>query len=568
MIQIRNLSFSYPGSLTPQLNQVNLNINKGEFIAIVGENGCGKSTLCKSINGLIPHFFSGDYSGSVTISGVEVESSSISYLAQKIGYVYQDFENQIVRPKILEDASFASMNYAYENYLDKGRDALIEVGLGERESDYIWQLSGGQKHLLALAGSLALNPEILVLDEPIAQLDPIHAKDIYNLLESLNQKEEKTIIVIEHHCEFIAQYCSHVIMMKKGKVIWKLPVKEALNRIEELHAVNVYPPQVTLAANILPRANKYKNDLLPITLEEAIEYFEKTRIKKNSLVNNFESINKKNFGEEIVSLKSIKLYFDTVKGPKTKIFDDIDLTMYKGQNIGIIGNNGAGKTSLFRLIAGVIKATEGNIFIKGTETTRCSPEKIANYISLVYQNPEQMFICDSIYADIVHAMKARKISDYNEQAQILLEKFDLEEIKSCDGRLLSGGQMRRASIAVGIALKPPVILLDEPTANLDIATRKSIIKMLNGMKGMVDVVAIASHDMQLICEWADRIIVLNDGKIIADGTREKIFSDNYLLKLAGIVPPSIHSLSKSIDKNSMCFTLEEFVNCFQHEEVI
>lgn len=562
MIHISNLSFTYPGSLTPQLDQVNLDLHKGEFVAVIGENGCGKSTLCKAVNGLIPHYFSGDYQGSVEVSGSVVENSSISHLAQKVGYVYQDFENQIVRPTLLDDASFASMNYAHEDYLERGKDALLKVGLLARQRDYIWQLSGGQKHLLALAGALALTPEILVLDEPIAQLDPAHATEIYDLLRRLNQEEEKTIIVIEHHSEFIAKYCSHVVMMNQGKVKWKLPVREALNRIDELQAVNVFPPQVTLAAHrILNGVGKEK--LLPVTHEEGLHYFKNYRWKK-ILTKNGSRGNSK----ETVSLKGVKLDYATVKGPKSRIFDGLDLTLYQGENIGVVGNNGAGKTSLFKLMTGLVRPAGGRIYIQGKDMTGWTPEKIANEISLVYQNPEQMFISDSIQGDILHAMKARKIPSYEERGQKLMEQFDLMELKNRDGRLLSGGQMRRASLAIGIALQPSVLLLDEPTANLDIATRKSIIRMLTEMKGQVNTTVIASHDMQLIAEWADRILVLHQGQIIADGSREEIFGDEELMKIAGIVAPSIHELGKGIDRDSACFTVDEFVDYFQEEEAI
>lgn len=234
MIKINNLSFSYPGSEDINLKNINLEVNKGDFLAIIGNNGCGKSTLCKTLNGLIQHFFSGDFEGSVEICGLNTKEYNLGVLGTKIGYVYQDFENQIVRPTVLDDASFACLNYAMEDYKEKGREALKMVGLVKKERDYVWQLSGGEKHLLALASMTALQPEILVLDEPIAQLDPQHAKKIYDVLKYLNEEKGKTIIVIEHHTEFIAKYCSHLVMMKEGEILWKMPAKEGLIRVEEL----------------------------------------------------------------------------------------------------------------------------------------------------------------------------------------------------------------------------------------------------------------------------------------------------------------------------------------------
>lgn len=188
IIEIRDLTFVYPGAEKNMLNNVNLEIEKGDFVAIVGNNGCGKSTLCKAINGLIPHFITGNYFGNAVVDGIEVQHSDIGMLAQKVGYVYQDFENQIIRPTVLDDASYACMNYAMPDYIERGRKALEKCGLKGRENDYIWQLSGGQTHLLALSGVVSLEPEVLILDEPIAQLDPYHADLIYKILQDLNEK--------------------------------------------------------------------------------------------------------------------------------------------------------------------------------------------------------------------------------------------------------------------------------------------------------------------------------------------------------------------------------------------
>lgn len=220
-IEINGLTYSYPGSSQPTLNGISLKIEKGDFLAIVGNNGCGKSTLCKVLNGLIPHFITGDFQGEVLIDGLNTLESEVGTLAQKVGYVYQDFENQIVRPTVLDDASYACLddasyaclNYAFPDYLDRGREALEQCGLKDCENEYVWQLSGGQTHLLALAGAVSLRPDILILDEPIAQLDPLHADRIYQVLRELNEKQGKTIIVIEHHTEYIADFCHHVLLI-------------------------------------------------------------------------------------------------------------------------------------------------------------------------------------------------------------------------------------------------------------------------------------------------------------------------------------------------------------------
>ena len=274
VIEIDHLTYSYPGADRPTLKDITLQIEKGDFLAIVGNNGCGKSTFCKVLNGLIPQFISGDFEGTVMACGLNTQETDVGSLARKVGYVYQDFENQIIRPTVLDDASYACLNYAMPDYKERGMQALEQCGLTGKQNDFIWQLSGGQTHLLALAGAVSLQPEVLILDEPIAQLDPMHADRIYAVLRELNETYGKTIIVIEHHTEYIADFCKQVMLMKDGQVQWKLPVNEALRRVEELQSCNIFPPQVTIAAHRMQKCGMLaENAVLPTTVEEGKQVF-------------------------------------------------------------------------------------------------------------------------------------------------------------------------------------------------------------------------------------------------------------------------------------------------------
>lgn len=560
-IEIKNLTFTYPGASTPTLSGVSLTIEQGDFVAIVGNNGCGKSTLCKAMNGLIPHFIAGEFEGEVLAGGLNTLEMDIGSLAQKVGYVYQDFENQIVRPTVLDDASYACMNYAMKDYLERGKEALEMCGLAGREADYIWQLSGGQTHLLALAGAVSLRPEVLILDEPIAQLDPGHADRIYQILKELNEKHGKTIIVIEHHTEYIADYCRHVVLMKDGAVKWKLPAEEALQRVEELEECNIFPPQVTLAAHALQKAGIIAGEeLLPSTIEDGTKTFQKLAYHKP-----MEGKKEAAHGEPVVRFDQVSVSYRSVKGEPRKIFDRLNLTLYRGEKIALIGSNGAGKSTLMKMMTGLLKPSEGTVTLKDRNIRDTRPEELSRYVSLVYQNPEDMFIKDSIEHDIAFAMQVRNLEGWQEKTGRLLERFRLSDLRQRDGRLLSGGQMRRASLAIGIALNPQILLLDEPTANLDIATRKEIMRTLNDMKNITETVMIATHDMQLVCEWAQRIIVLWQGQVIADGSRDEIFGNREVAEKTGIRPPEIFSMGKALDERAFCYTVDDFVKGFGGE---
>lgn len=557
-VTLRDVTFTYPGAAAPTLRHVNLDVAEGDFLAIMGANGCGKSTLCKTMNGLIPQFIVGDLEGEVTVAGVDAATSQIGELAQRIGYVYQDFENQLVRPTVIDEASFSCLNFACEDYVERGMRALELCGLADRADSYIWQLSGGQKHLLALAGAIALEPDVIVLDEPVAQLDPYHAERTYEVLRELNEKYGKTIIVIEHHTDFIAEYCKTACLMADGAIAWKLPAREALRRIDDLSASDVHPPQIALAACELVRVGALPEGApLPTTVDEGATAFWGVPFVARERGHAPASA-----AQPVVSFRGVDVSYRSVKGTPRQVFRDLDLDIRQGEKVALVGANGAGKSTLMKLMCGLIKPQAGEVLVGGTSTRGISPDELSEKVSIVYQNPEQMFIKDSVRADVEFAMRARGIEDAAERASSLLERFRLTELAERDGRLLSGGQMRRASLAVGIALDPPILLLDEPTANLDIGTRQEIIQLVSDLRGVTDTVVIATHDMQLVCQFAERVIVLTDGEVIGDAAPDEVFMDEGVVARSGIRPPEIFQMGRALDCRAACYTLEEFLACF------
>ena len=556
-IEIDHLTYSYPGAAQPALRDITVNIEQGDFLAIVGNNGCGKSTFCKTLNGLIPQFISGAFEGRVLACGLDTRKSDVGALARKVGYVYQDFENQIIRPTVLDDASYACQNYAMADYRERGRAALAQCGLQGKENDFIWQLSGGQTHLLALAGAVSLQPDVLILDEPIAQLDPAHADCIYAVLRRLNEEYGKTIIVIEHHTEYIADFCKHVMLLKEGRVQWVLPAGEALQRVEELQSCNIFPPQVTIAAWRASR-KAGQAERLPTTVEEGKAFFvPKARPEP------LPPARRPGQGETVAAFQNVSVAYRSVKGDPHKVFEDLTLDIHKGDKVALIGSNGAGKSTFMKLMVGLLKPSGGSVWLNGRDLHDVRPEALSRQISMVYQNPEDMFIKDSIEKDIAYAMEVRGVPDAAARTRRLLERFRLAGLRERDGRLLSGGQMRRASLAIGVALDPGILLLDEPTANLDIATRKEIMHTLEELKEITETVVIATHDMQLVCEWAQRIIVLCGGKVVADGTRDEIFGDRALIERVGIRPPEIFAMGQALDPAALCYTIDDFLRCFE-----
>lgn len=562
MLQLENVTFTYPGQEHPTLKDLSVQIEKGTFLAVVGSNGSGKTTMCKLFNGIIPHFFVGDIEGKVTVDGVNTLSSDVSALSEKVGYVYQDFENSIVRATVIEEVSFGPLNYGYDDFKERARKALQILKIEHLENEHIWQLSGGQKHLVSLASVLALNPDYIIVDEPVAQLDPFHAKQTYNMLKVLHEEYDKTIIVIEHHTEFIADYCEQVLLMKDGHVQWIKDTEDALTDIEALLDSNIHPPQVTQLANELEYDRGTK---LPINIEQSKSYF----MNYNYINIPFEEQDIYKVEEPTVKVENMTAsYKDYNKNIKT-VLNNINLEFYKDDKIAIVGNNGAGKTTLMKLISKLMKPTDGIIKVMGTDNKDRSSEEIANVVSYIYQNPEEMFIDDSIEKDVAYFLKSRNIGNYQDRVDMILKALNLDGIRSKDARLLSGGQQRRVSLAIGMGMTPKVIMLDEPTGSLDISSRRELLRLLEVLKEHIQTTIVATHDMQLVADWATRVIVLHKGEVILDSTPRELFSNKEVMAKANLVPPQIIGLCHALDISPISLNLDELkVRLDNHKLVV
>lgn len=268
----------------------------------------------------------------------------------------------------------------------------------------------------------------------------------------------------------------------------------------------------------------------------------------------------------VIEAKHVRYSYRTVSRERNTVLEDLSVSFYPGDLVALVGNNGAGKSSFMKLITGVTKPERGTVSVKGIDTLKTPPEQLADMVTYIYQNPEEMFIEDSIRKDVEFFLKARRVSGYERKVDDILESFGLTELQHRDGRLLSGGQQRRASLAIGVAMNPSVILLDEPTANLDIATRKDITRLLQQLNKHVETVVVATHDMQLVAEWANRVIVMNRGRLIHNGTRESVFGNPGLLETAGLTAPQILELSRALGLPRLCYTVDEFVQCWLTQE--
>lgn len=555
VVVIENLSFRYPGADADVLRNVNLTIERGDFVAVVGGNGAAKTTLCKSINGLIPHYWAGEFAGSVTVDGVDTYTSSVAELSTKVGYVYQDFQNQLVRPTVRDDVAFGPINFGRDSHAADTDAALDALGIAGIAGRYIWQLSGGQAHLTALAGALALKPAVIIVDEPVAELDPARAEEIYERLAELN-REGVTIITIEHHAEFVARYARSVVLMAHGSPVWHLPIDEALARTAELEEHGIPAPQAVQAVRALgvdaaPRTPAEAAELLGGRVAGACE-------RAAFVVD--ETDPSASTGRIVAEMTNVTHGYKAVGGSITRVLNGLDTTLHAGERIALVGGNGAGKSTLLKLLAGIIVAREGEVTIDGRSTRSVSAREMATTAAYLAQHPQLMFLKGTVRDDIALFPRSHRMPDTDAIVRRVLDRVGLVPLAERDGRTLSGGQQRRATLAVGLAMRPKLLLLDEPTSSLDTQSRDDVTTMLAELADSIECTVVATHDMQLVAEWASRVLVLDGGRVLADVTPRELFADAALLERVRLRPPQIAVLGRELGLDPVPLSVAELVD--------
>ncbi|WP_306370578.1 ABC transporter ATP-binding protein [Nocardiopsis sp. CC223A] len=553
-VAVDGLRFRYPGADRDTLTGVDLRIERGDITAVVGGNGSGKTTLCKTFNGLVPHYWSGEFDGTVRVCGVDTRSTSVASLAHLVGYVYQDFGNQLVRPTVRDEVSFAPVNFGLDDHAERTEEAMDLLGVAHLADRFTWQLSGGQQHLVALASVLALRPEVIVVDEPVAELDPARAERIYEALVGINARLGTTVIVIEHHAEFVARHARSVILMADGAPVWHLPVREAMERHEELDRHGIPAPQIARAVRALvPEAP------VPLTVPEAV-----TALRDVPSGGPAAAAPPRPPGETVAEVVGVHHGYREVGGGLTPVLRGIDLTLRADERVALVGGNGAGKSTLLKLLTGLKVPREGTVRVEGVDTRTVRPADLADRVCHLYQRPEQMFLKDNVREDIAMFPLGRGVPDTDALVDAVLERIRLTGLADRDGRLLSGGQQRRATLGIGLAVRPALLLLDEPTSSLDTASRDAVIAMLDALADSIRCTVVATHDMNLVAEWAHRVVVLDGGRIIADTDPAALFADTDLLESVGLVPPQVVRLGVDLGMDPPPLSVAELLERHGH----
>jgi cobalt transport protein ATP-binding subunit len=543
-IEIKDLSYTYPQADRPALKNINLTINKGEFILLTGPSGCGKTTFCRTLNGLIPKFYNGKMVGQVIVNGLDTAKYSTMELAQHVGLIFQNPDNQIFALTVEKDIAFGLEN------LGKNREEMYKeidwaagvTGINNLRQRATHELSGGQKQRLTIASVLAMHPSIIVLDEPTSFLDPVGAEHIFEVLDHLNKDLEITVILIEHRIDIAAKYADRILVFDQGEVRSDGTPVEILSR-EDTRLLGVGIPRILSLAKLL----KYKKRFPPYPL--SAEQFYQALIsdlprKKEKITKKVTSEVKELSGEHhhkpLIELRNV--YFDYPGN--VQALKSVDLTIHQGDFIAIMGENGAGKTTLVKHFNGLLRPKKGDVFFDGINISEKSVAQLARRIGLVFQNPDDQLFEETVEKEISFALHNFGMNEsfIEKRVNWALNLLDIDQYKEKSPFALSGGERKRVALASVLAWDPDVLVLDEPTIGQDYGQKERLRHFLMQLRTQGKTVIIVTHDVEFVAESQPRIILMAGGRVVTEGTTKEIMTNPEALELCSVAQPEITRL--------------------------
>lgn len=544
LIEIKDLCYTYPQSDKPAIKNINLTIEQGEFILLTGPSGCGKTTFCRTLNGLIPKFYNGEMTGQVIVNGLDTADHSTMELAQYVGLIFQNPDNQIFALTVEKDIAFGLENLGKpkeEMYkeIDWAADVTGIEGLRHRATH---ELSGGQKQRLTIASVLAMHPKIIVMDEPTSFLDPVGAEHIFDVLDQLNKKLDITIIIIEHRIDIAAKYVDRLIVFDRGEVRSDGKPVDILSK-DDTRLLGVGIPRIlTLAQRF--RDNSIFNPL-PLTVDQFYADIitrlpEKTGKMKNKLPFDLQELSGEHHHKPLIEVQGVNFSYSS----NVHALRDVDLTIHQGDYVAIMGENGAGKTTLVKHFNGLLRPKEGKVLFEGSDISERSVAQLSQRIGLVFQNPDDQLFEESVEKEISFALHnfGVKESLIEKRVDWALNLLDIEQYKEKSPFTLSGGERKRVALASVLAWDPDVLVLDEPTIGQDYGQKEKLRHFLMQLRTQGKTVVIVTHDVEFVAESQPHIVLMAGGKVITEGSTKSIMMDTESLDYCSVAQPEITRL--------------------------
>ncbi len=553
-IEIIDLKVSYSGRSHPTLKGLSLRVDPGEFVLLTGPTGCGKSTLLKTINGLIPHVVGGTLHGRVAVDGIETRQAPMSALSQKVGLVFQNPEDQIFSTMVLDEVAFGPENLALprEEIRRRVETALEAVGLDGLGHRGTQMLSGGQKQRLAIGSVLSMAPDILLLDEPFAQLDPRGTREVLEVVRKLNA-QGMTVILVEHRIHEVIDVVDRVVVMDRGRIALDGDPRRVFEKSELLERLGIrIPDSVELSW-------KMGFDEVALNLADV-----QRKLNGQGGVGAVRGTSPSWSGrtfrplpdEPVLEAESVTFRYDR---KKEAILDNVSLTVRKGEMVALMGNNGSGKSTLLHQFAGLLKPGSGTVRVCGHDTRRSSPWKLAGEVGIVFQNPTLMLFNETVREEMEHGPKTLRMDETAMKRTVseIADRLGVVPLERDNPLALSGGQRLRVALAAILTLRPSVVLLDEPTSGQDRGNCDSLLQYLRSLSRRGVTVLFSTHDVDAAIRFSERLVVMKDGKILADDAPGEVVRRGDILEQACLRPPLSFEIGRLL--NIEAFTCEELL---------
>lgn len=556
IIEFKDFSFQYRVQAEPTVKNINLSIYEGEKVLIVGPSGSGKSTLAHCINGLVPFFYDGIVTGQLNINGNDATKMNIFELSKIVGTVLQDPDSQFIGLTVGEDIAFKLENYciSQDEMIDRVDKSAELVDIKKELYSSPFKLSGGQKQRVTLAGVTVDNVKILLFDEPLASLDPATGESAIELIDKMQKQNNKTAIIIEHRLEDVL-HCDvdRVIVMDKGEIIADTTIDEIIRK-DILRKVGIREP---LYLTALRYADCEINDTLKLKNIETLELGE-YKEKLKDWYENIEVYESDENQNPILELDNINFSYNNEK----QILKNVSFKINKGDMAAIVGRNGAGKSTISKLVCGFYKPTSGRILFDGKDMVDYTIKERSEKIGFVMQNPNQMISKTMVYDEVAFGLKIRGLSDseIKERVYETLKICGLYGYRNWPISALSFGQKKRVTIASILVLNPDMIILDEPTAGQDFKHYTEIMEFLVDLNKKGVTILMVTHDMHLMLEYTNKVIVLSEGEKIADNIPAYILTNKEIIEKANLKETSLHQLALKCDIEDTTKFVNKFID--------
>ncbi len=543
MITFKNFTYQYPTGTEPTLYDINFEVSKGEFVLITGHSGAGKTTLCRAMFGALHHDMGGEIKGSLTIKGEDMQKLSIGKIGSFMGVVFDDPDSQLLMPLVEDEIKFALQARNFPSSVKDIEAVLARVGIAHLLKRATHELSGGEKQKLAIAAALAVDPDVLLFDEPTSQLDPQSTLEIYSILTRLKTEGKKTIILVEQKIEDIIDKVDRMAVLDKGHIIAYGAPRDVLIK-SDLYSLVPYPCVSKLAMEL-------KSPDMLLSLSEGKRFLDTRGIKLKPGDGNGRQ---PYAGQKpVLEVNDLKFGYG-----QNQILKGISFDVRPGEVVAVLGRNGSGKTTLLKNIIGLLKPGErGMMILDGKDIKDLKVEEAARIAGFLFQNPDTMLFADTVMEEVMFSPVNLGFSDSEERGVKALEAVGLLNKKEEYPRYLGNGEKLRLCVASILAMGPRIIILDEPTTGLDDNECARLMEVVMKLKSDGVAIIMVTHDMNLVARYADNVVVIAQGEVFKYGTPAEVLKDGSALSNASLKSPPIVELSG--ERGRVCLTVEEFI---------